>query len=196
MALKIRMARGGYKKRPVYRVVVTDSRNPRDGRFIEKLGTHNPLLESSNTNRFVVNEERVKYWLSVGAVASDRVNKYLAGMGIQDLYTRTERPNKSKPKKKAQERLEAQLEKKKAAEEAEAQAKIDAEAQEKVAEEATQQEDAPVSEAPAAEQSTDAPAEAQSEDAQETAESGDDAAPAAESENTDAAAEEENSSDS
>ncbi len=164
MALKIRMARGGSKKRPVYRVVVTDSRNPRDGRFIERLGTHNPLLESSNTNRFVINEERVKYWLSVGAVASDRVNKYLADMGIQELYPRTERPNKSKPKKKAQERLEAQLEKQKAAEEAAAQAKIDAEAQAKAAEEATQQ-DEPVSEVSAA--------EAQSAGAQESADADD-----------------------
>lgn len=127
MALKIRLARAGSKKRPVYRVVVTDSRNPRDGKFIEKLGTHNPLLENSNSNRFVVNHDRVKYWLSVGAVASDRVNKHLAGLGLQDLYPRADRPGKSQPKKKAQERLAAQAEKLKAAEEAAAAAKAEAE---------------------------------------------------------------------
>lgn len=177
MALKIRMARGGSKKRPVYRVVVTDSRNPRDGRFIEKLGMHNPLLESSNANRFVVNEERVKYWLSVGAVASDRVNKYLAAVGIQELYPRTERPNKSKPKQKAQERLEAQLEKKKAAEEAEAQAKAaEAEAAAAPAEqpaeeaapeaaEAPQVEAAAEESAPSEEKAEEAPAETEADTA-------------------------------
>lgn len=128
MALKIRLARGGSKKRPVYRVIVTDSRNPRDGKFIEKLGTHNPLLESSNSNRFVVDQERVKYWLSVGAVASERVNKHLADLGLQDLYARPDRPGKSQPKKKAQERLKAQEEKLKAAEEAAAAAEAEAKA--------------------------------------------------------------------
>ena len=118
MALKIRLARAGSKKRPVYRVVVTDSRNPRDGKFIERVGTHNPLLDNADANRFVVDADRVKHWLSVGAVASDRVNKHLAQLGLQDPYPRGDRPLKSKPKKKAQERLEAQVQKQKAAEEA------------------------------------------------------------------------------
>jgi small subunit ribosomal protein S16 len=169
MALKIRLARGGSKKRPVYRVVVTDSRNPRDGKFIEKLGTHNPLLESSNSNRFTVNQDRVKYWLSVGAVASDRVNKYLAALGLQDLYPRAERPNKSKPKKKAQERLEAQAEKVKAAQEAEAAAAAEAAEATKAAG-AGQSETEVVAEA--ATDETSAPAE-DNKPAEETSESSD-----------------------
>lgn len=115
MALKIRMARGGSKKRPVYRVVVTDSRNPRDGKFIEKLGMHNPLLSADHPQRFAVNEDRVRYWLSVGAQSSERVNRYLAKLGIEKAQERFEQTKKNQPKKKAQERLAAEIEKKKAA---------------------------------------------------------------------------------
>jgi small subunit ribosomal protein S16 len=115
MALKIRMARGGSKKRPVYRVVVTDSRNPRDGKFIEKLGMHNPLLSPDHPQRFAVNEDRVRYWLSVGAQSSERVNRYLAKLGIEKAQERFEQTKKNQPKKKAQERLAAEIEKKKAA---------------------------------------------------------------------------------
>ena len=115
MALKIRMARGGSKKKPVYRVVVTDSRNPRDGKFIEKLGVHNPMLSNDHPQRFAINEDRVRYWLSVGAQTSDRVNRYLAKLGIEKAQERFEQTKKSQPKKKAQERLAAEIEKQKAA---------------------------------------------------------------------------------
>lgn len=119
MALKIRMARGGSKKRPVYRVVVTDSRNPRDGKFIEKLGFHNPLLGTDHPERFAVNEERVRYWLSVGAQSSERVNRYLAKLGLEKAQKRFDQTKQHQPKKKAQERLAAEIEKqKKMAEEA------------------------------------------------------------------------------
>lgn len=126
MALKIRMARGGSKKRPVYRVVVTDSRNPRDGKFIEKLGVHNPLLSHDHPQRFAVNEDRVKYWLSVGAQSSERVNRYLAKLGLEKAQERFEQTKKNQPKKKAQERLAAALEKQKAEAEKLAQAQAEA----------------------------------------------------------------------
>ena len=121
MALKIRMARGGSKKRPVYRVVVTDSRNPRDGKFIEKLGMHDPLLSNDHPQRFAVNEERVRYWLSVGAQSSDRVNRYLAKLGIEKAQERFEQTKKNQPKKKAQERIAVDIKKQQAAAELAAQ---------------------------------------------------------------------------
>ncbi|GHU16072.1 30S ribosomal protein S16 [Alphaproteobacteria bacterium] len=105
MALKIRLARGGAKKRPFYRMVVTDSRNPRDGLFIEKVGTYNPFLSAEDQTRVVVNAERVNYWLSVGAKASDRVALLLHSKGLCDKPVFGETPKKSAPKKKAQERL-------------------------------------------------------------------------------------------
>lgn len=107
MALKIRLARAGAKKRPYYRIVVADVRSPRDGRFIERVGSHNPLLPKDHEDRVVLNEERIKHWLGVGAKPTDRVLRMLDAAGIM---TRTPRnnPNKAKPGKKAQERLEAQ----------------------------------------------------------------------------------------
>ena len=106
MALKIRLARGGAKKRPFYRVVIADTRSPRDGRFIEKIGTFNPLLPKDSADRIVLDVERAKHWLSVGALPTDRVSRFLNDAGI---FTREARnnPNKAKPKAKAQERLEA-----------------------------------------------------------------------------------------
>lgn len=124
MALKIRLARGGAKKRPFYRVVVADTRAPRDGRFIEKIGTFNPLLAKDDAARVSLDVERAKHWLGVGALPTDRVARFLTDAGV---YSRTARnnPEKSKPKAKAQERLEAA---RMAAEEAEAAAKAAAEA--------------------------------------------------------------------
>lgn len=110
MALKIRLARGGAKKHPFYRMVVADSRNPRDGAFLEKVGTYNPFLPSDNAERITVNAERVKYWLSVGAKASERVTVLLSQKGLCEKPTISETPKKSAPKKKAQERLKAQQE--------------------------------------------------------------------------------------
>ncbi len=107
MALKIRLARGGAKKRPFYRVVIADTRAPRDGRFIEKIGTFNPLLPKENTDRVVLDVERAKHWLSVGALPTDRVSRFLDDAGIFKRAVRNN-PKKSKPKAKAQERLEAE----------------------------------------------------------------------------------------
>jgi small subunit ribosomal protein S16 len=106
MALKIRLARGGVKKRPFYRLVVAENTASRDGRFIERLGSYNPLLEKSDTARFVVNEERVKYWLSIGAKPSDRVDKLLAEVKITEKAAVRNTPKKSAPKEKAQKRLQ------------------------------------------------------------------------------------------
>ncbi|MBB4265577.1 30S ribosomal protein S16 [Roseospira visakhapatnamensis] len=118
MSLKIRLARGGAKKRPFYRVVVADSRTPRDGRFIEKLGTYNPLLPSDHEERVRLKEERVRYWIGVGAQPTDRVAKFLADAGLMDARPRTEQTKKSQPKAKAQERLREAAEKAAAAAEA------------------------------------------------------------------------------
>lgn len=108
MALKIRLARGGAKKHPFYKIVVTDSRNPREGAFLEKLGTYDPFLPNENSSRIVANEERTKYWLSVGAKLSDRCAILLSQRGICERPAISETPKKSAPKKKAQERLAAQ----------------------------------------------------------------------------------------
>ncbi len=110
MALKIRLARGGAKKRPFYRMVVADSRNPRDGAFLEKVGTYNPFLSNDDSARIVVNADRVKYWFSVGAKASDRVAVLLSYQGLCEKPAISETPKKSAPKKKAQERLKAEQE--------------------------------------------------------------------------------------
>jgi len=106
MSLRIRLARGGTKKRPVYRIVVADSRTPRDGRFIEKLGFFNPLLPKDNEERIRYNEERIKYWLGVGAKPSDRVARFLSEKDIVK-WEAGNNPQKAKPKAKAQERLKA-----------------------------------------------------------------------------------------
>lgn len=88
MAVRIRLARGGAKKRPYYRIVAADARSPRDGRFLERLGSYNPLLKSEDANRIVINEERVRYWLSQGAQVSDRVARFLDKAGILPGATR------------------------------------------------------------------------------------------------------------
>jgi small subunit ribosomal protein S16 len=106
MALKIRLARGGTKKRPYYRIVVADVRSPRDGRFIEKVGTHNPLLPKDHADRVTLNVERIQHWISNGAKATDRVQRFLADAGIATREPRNN-PNKGLPGKKAQERAEA-----------------------------------------------------------------------------------------
>ncbi|MET0431651.1 MAG: 30S ribosomal protein S16 [Hyphomicrobium sp.] len=110
MAVKIRLARGGTKKRPYYRVVVADERAPRDGRFIEKVGTYNPLLAADNAERVKLDLERIQYWLSKGAQPTDRVLRFLDQAGVQKRDARNN-PEKAKPKKKAQERAAAAAEK-------------------------------------------------------------------------------------
>lgn len=110
MALKIRLARGGAKKRPFYSIVVADARSPRDGRFIEKIGTYNPMLEREHPQRIVLDGERAKHWLAMGAQPTDRVVLFLANAGLVEKPAIRETPKKSAPKAKAQERakLEAQ----------------------------------------------------------------------------------------
>ena len=105
MAMKIRLSRGGSKKRPHYSIVAADSRMPRDGRFIEKLGTYNPLLPKDSEDRVKMNMERVEYWLGQGAQPTDRIARMLEAAGVRDKTERNN-PNKAKPGKKAQERAE------------------------------------------------------------------------------------------
>jgi len=107
MSLRIRLSRGGAKKRPFYRIVVADSHSPRDGRFIEKIGTYNPMLGRDDPNRVTLDTERAKHWLGVGALPSDRVAKFLAGAQLITLPGRRDQTQQHLPKKKAQERLAA-----------------------------------------------------------------------------------------
>ncbi len=116
--LKIRMSRGGVKKRPFYKIVIADSRKPRDGRFIEKVGFFNPLLPKEKKERLNLDIERIKYWLSQGAQPSDRIARFLGEANVIPMPKQKNNPIKAKPKKKAQERLAAAEEAKKAAEEA------------------------------------------------------------------------------
>ncbi len=109
MALKLRLARGGSKKRPFYSIVVSDVRSPRDGRFIEKLGTYNPLLTDESA-RVVLDAERAKHWLSVGALPTDRVHRFLDAAGLMKRDPRNN-PDKAKPGKKALERVAEQKQK-------------------------------------------------------------------------------------
>ena len=165
MAIAIRLARGGSKKRPYYRIVVADSRAPRDGRFIEKVGTYNPLLAKDSPERVKLLNERISHWLSVGAQPSDRVARFLDAAGIRERAARNN-PNKAVPGEKAKERAEER--ETKAAEAAEAAA-------------AAAAAPAPVEE-PAAEEVTEAPAEeaaaeANGESAAAPAEGSDDSAP-------------------
>jgi small subunit ribosomal protein S16 len=106
MSLKIRLSRGGTKKRPHYAIVVADSHAPRDGRFIEKLGFYNPLLPKDHAERLRLDLDKAKEWIGKGAVATDRVNRFLADAGLTKPRVKNN-PNKAKPKKKAQERAEA-----------------------------------------------------------------------------------------
>ena len=110
MAMKIRLARGGSKKRPFYRVVAADSRMPRDGRYVEKLGTYNPLLAKDDENRVELNMERVQYWLGEGAQPTERVSRFLEAAGVLE---KKERANlkKGEPGKKAVDRAEEKAKK-------------------------------------------------------------------------------------
>lgn len=140
MAVSIRLSRGGSKKRPYYRIVVADARAPRDGAFIEKVGTYNPMLAKDDANRVVLNADRLKHWISVGAQPTDRVARFLDVAGIKERATRLN-PKKAEPGEKAKERAEERAQKIVDAEEA---AKAEAEAAAAAAA-------APVEEAPAEE---------------------------------------------
>jgi small subunit ribosomal protein S16 len=167
MSLKIRLSRGGAKKRPFYRVVVADSRSPRDGRFIERIGSYNPMLQKDDPNRFAINEDRAKHWLSVGAQPSDRVARFMSGLGLVEKPSVPEQTKKDKPRAKTLERLKEQEEKAQAAKEAEAaaaaaaaEAEAEAPVEEPAAEEAPAEAAAAPEEAPAEEAAAkEAPAE-------------------------------------
>lgn len=177
MSLRIRLARGGAKKRPFYRIVVADSRKPRDGRFIERIGSYNPMLPKDHPERIKINEERVKHWLGVGALPSDRVHRFLGDAG---LIAKREVPEQTKqhlPKAKAQELAREREEKAKAAAEAEKEA------------EAAPAEEAPAEEAPAEEP----PAEEAAAEVAPAEEAKAEEAPAEEAPAEDAPAEEEKS---
>ena len=134
MSVRIRLSRGGSKKRPFYRVVAADQRAPRDGRFIERLGSYNPMLPKDHADRFIVDEERVKYWLSKGAQPTERLEKLLSSLGLVKAPATREQPKKSAPKAKALERIKEKEEKAAAAAEAAAQAAAEAPAEEASAE--------------------------------------------------------------
>ncbi len=158
MALSIRLSRGGRKKRPFYRIVVADKRMPRDGRYIERLGTYNPLLADDNEQRVQLTKDRIEYWLEQGAKPSERVAVFLGKAGIIDMPTHPVRPKKSEPSEKTKLKIADKQEKIAAAKEAAEEAK----AEEKAAEEAPAE--APAEEAPAEEK-----AEAEQEEKKEEA---------------------------
>ena len=110
MSLKIRLARGGTKKRPHYRIVIADARSPRDGRFIERVGTYDPMLPKEHPGRVTMNEDRIRHWLSMGAQPSDRVGRFLSAVDMISKAPVPEQTKKHLPKKKAQERAKAAVE--------------------------------------------------------------------------------------
>lgn len=160
MALAMRLSKGGRKKRPFYRIVVTDKRMPRDGRYIERLGTYNPLLAKDDENRVKLNEDRIKHWLGEGAQPSYRVAVFLGKAGLAPMPETPNNPNKGQPSEKTKQRIADKEEKLKAKAEAEAAAKEEEAAAAKAAAEAPAEE-APAEEAPAAEAEVapEAPAE-------------------------------------
>jgi small subunit ribosomal protein S16 len=110
MALKIRLSRGGAKKRPYYRIVIADANSPRDGRFIERVGSYNPMLPQDHAERLLLKTDRIQHWLSVGAQPTDRVARFLANAGLREAPKRHDQTKKPQPKEKAQERIRAREE--------------------------------------------------------------------------------------
>ena len=145
MSLRIRLSRGGAKKRPYYRLVIADSRSPRDGKFIERVGSYNPMVAKDHPERLLLKEDRIKHWLGLGALPSDRVARFLSNAGMIEAKARPDQTKQDKPKAKAQERVKEQADKAAAAAE-----KAAAPAEEPVAEEAPVEEPA-AEEAPAEE---------------------------------------------
>ena len=153
MSVKIRLARGGAKKRPYYQIVIADSRRARDGKFIERVGSYNPMLPKDSPDRVKLNEERIKHWLGVGAQPTDRVHRFLGQAGLTDARPTPENQTKrAAPKAKTVERMKEREDKLKAAEEAAAAAAAAPAEAEAPAEEAA-------AEAPAEEAAVEAPAE-------------------------------------
>lgn len=191
MSLRIRLSRGGAKKRPYYRIVIADSRMPRDGRFIERVGSYDPMVPRDHPNRIKLDEERIRHWLGQGALPSDRVARFLSQAEIIAAPKIPEQTKKDKPKAKTLERMAAAEEAKKAAaaaaEEAAA-APAPAPVEEAPAEEAPAEE-APIEEAPAEEAPAEEAAEAPAEEAP-AEEKAEEAAPAEETPAEEAPAEE------
>ena len=158
MALKIRLSRGGSKKRPFYRIVVAEAASPRDGRYVERIGHYNPMVAKDNDQRLVVDGERVKHWMGLGAKPTERVQKLLASLSLTPAVEMRDQPKKSAPgKKRAEREAEDAATAEAAAAEAEA-AAAEAPAEEAPAEEAAAE--APAEEAPAEEAAAEeAPAE-------------------------------------
>lgn len=158
MSVSLRLSRGGSKKRPYYKVVVANSRAPRDGKYLEQVGTYNPLLAKDDANRVRLVEDRVRYWLGVGAQPTDRVARMLDKAGIKERAA-TNNPKKGEPGQKAKDRAEEKAEKAREAEEAAAAAAaapvveevVEAPAAEEVAAEEAAAEEVAAEEAPAAE---------------------------------------------
>ena len=174
MALSMRLSRGGSKKRPYYKIVVADARAPRDGKFIERIGSYNPQLPKDSAERMILDTERAKHWLAAGAQPSDRVARFLDVAGVKERKVKSN-PNKGEPGQKAKDRAEDKATKLAEAEEAAAAAAAAPAPEPEVVEEVAAEEAAPaVEEAPAAEEA--APAEA----AAEEAPAAEEAAPAAE----------------
>ncbi len=173
MSISIRLSRGGAKKRPYYRIVVANSRSPRDGKYLEQIGTYNPLLAKDSPERVKLNDERARYWLGVGAQPTDRVARFLDAAGLKERAARVN-PKKGEPGEKAKERAEERAAKIAEAEEAARAAEEEAKAA--AAAPAPAAEEAPVEEAPA----EDAPAEEAAADEAPTDEAPADEAPAAE----------------
>ena len=161
MALKIRLSRGGSKKRPFYRIVVAEASAPRDGRYVERLGHYTPMVAKDNDQRLVVNGERIMHWLGLGAQPTERVQKLLSTVSLTEPVKLREQPKKSAPGKKRAEREAeaAEAAAAAAAEAAEAEAAAAAEAEAAPAEEAAAEE-APAEEAPAEEAAADDEAQA------------------------------------
>ena len=178
MALSMRLSRGGSKKRPYYKIVVADARAPRDGKFIERIGSYNPQLPKDSAERMILDTERAKHWLAAGAQPSDRVARFLDAAGVKERKAKNN-PNKGEPGQKAKDRAEDKATKLAEAEEAAAAAAAAPapEPEPEVVEEVAAEEAAPaVEEAPAAEEAAPAAEEA----AAEEAPAAEEAAPAAE----------------
>ena len=151
MALKIRLARGGAKKRPFYRIVVAEASAPRDGRYVERVGTYNPMVPKDHDQRLVLKNERITYWLGQGAQPTERVQKMLASAGLTEAPVIREQPKKSAPGKKRAEREAAAAEAAAEAEAAAAEAPADEAPAEEAAADEAPAEDATADEAPAEE---------------------------------------------
>ena len=163
MSLRIRLSRGGAKKRPYYRIVVADSRKARDGRYIERLGTYNPMVAKDHPDRLNTDDERIKYWLGVGALPSNRIARFLSDKGLVDKPAIPEQTKQHLPRAKTLERQKEAEEKAKAAAEAPAEeAKTEDAPAEKAKAEEAPAEEAKAEEAPAEETKTE---EAKSKDA-------------------------------